>query len=189
MPAKTPKVKHVRRLARPLDELRLVDLAEHGTWAVDLESGRGRAGCWVCPIMYEPPLNRFICDLFAPVMVKAVFEFADGTYPRGVIWPREDADDLYLDPRAFGADGTLVPLVVSTHEPDSVAKVCAKLGRSFEEVMPARFAATVECGRKVVCEGRLTGFPSASRNRRVPLWMQDGVSYLRAEPPGSASIH
>lgn len=173
MTVRAPNAKHVRKLSKPWTAVRHADLREHGVWAVD--SGRRDDGLWICPLVSEPPLGRLFLDWFAPVFVGAIFEFADGSFPRGLICPSEDADDLDLDPAVFGVDGSLVRLVVRSPVEAGVAEACARLERTIDQVMPLRVAATVECGRRVVSERRMPGFPVAVRDRRVPVWMQDGT--------------
>lgn len=179
MALKTPKARHLRRFSKPWEAVRLEDLREHAVWAVDLN--RKENGLWICPLVAELSLNSLFFDYYAPVFVKAVFEFADGTYPRGLICLVEDADDLNLDPAVFGVDGTLVNLVVREHRGEGIERTCERLGRRMDQVMPLRMAATVECGRKLVCERRMPGFPVAVRDRRMPRWMQDGVRYVGPE--------
>lgn len=175
MPFKRPSARHLRRLSKPWGAVRLDDLRKHAVWAVDLE--RKDEGLWVCPLVGDPPLTGLFLDWFSPVFVMAVFELADGTYPRGLICPSQDADAMELDPAVFGVDGSLVRLVVSEYDGGAIERACERLGRSIGQVMPMRFAAVVECGRGVVREGRLPGFPIMVRDRRVVLWMQDGVRY------------
>ncbi|MEZ6234166.1 MAG: hypothetical protein R3B68_08250 [Phycisphaerales bacterium] len=181
MPSKIKPVKRLRKLGKLLGDVRLEDMRDHPVWAID-ETRKKEVGCWVCPITYAPPLDRFMCDFYAPLIVKAVFEFADGTYPRGVMSPSQEALPTDFDLGVFGVAGSLVEFSVSEFDSGCVSRICAGLGRTIEQIFPLRFAAVVECGRKVVSSGTLHGFPMARRDRSRVLWMQDGIEYVTKDP-------